>query len=186
MSSIDSLNSSLYFSAAANVSKETQKRAETEKTKSKRTSFSSMVEKQNELDSLASLGLPLEIAGMNTEDAFVFLKDEIDVTADDLSENMTAENFARFRKSVSQFMKFLEKNNYEVKTTKRGGRERVHKGLSPFFAEMRKPDPYIQVKVINKKLEELATMILQNHEDKLKMMAKLDEIKGMIVDFYAG
>ena len=86
---------------------------------------------------------------------------------------------------LSQFLKYIEKNNYEVIKTKRFGREVVHRGVSPFFSERRKADPYVQVQVVNRRLDELAAMILQNHSDKMQMLAKVDEIKGLIVDFFA-
>lgn len=186
MSSIDQLSSSMYFSAAATVSRETQKQKGSTKTdKTKKTLFSSMVEKQQEIEELASAGLPPELAGLSDEEAVSFLKDAVDVAGDELEENMTAENFAKFRRSVSQFLKYIEKNNYEVAKIKRFGRERMYRGTSPFFAEKRKPEPYVQVQVVNKRLDELATMILQNHTERIEMLAKVDEIKGLIVDFFA-
>lgn len=186
MSSIDPLSSSMYFSAAATVSRETQKQKGSTKTdKTKKTLFSSMVEKQQEIEELASAGLPPELAGLSEEEAVSFLKDAVDVAGDELEENMTAENFAKFRRSVSQFLKYIEKNNYEVAKIKRFGRERTYRGTSPFFAEKRKPEPYVQVQVVNRRLDELATMILQNHTDRIQMLTKVDEIKGLIVDFFA-
>ena len=126
MSSIDPLSSSMYFSAAATVSRETQKQKGSTKTdKTKKASFSSMVEKQQEIEELASAGLPPELAGLSDEEAVSFLKDAVDVAGDELEENMTAENFAKFRRSVSQFLKYIEKNNYEVAKIKRFGRERM-------------------------------------------------------------
>ena len=43
----------------------------------------------------------------------------------------------------------------------------------------------MQVQVVNRRLDELATMILQNHTDRIQMLTKVDEIKGLIVDFFA-
>jgi len=43
----------------------------------------------------------------------------------------------------------------------------------------------VQINIVNKKLTELTQMILQNHAEKLKVLAQVDEIKGMIVDFFA-
>lgn len=187
MSSIDPLSSSLYFSAAANVAKETQKQKKKEsdsKIEKTKKSFFSMVQQNQEIEELSEAGLPPELVGLSSEDAIVFLKDSIDIAGDELIENMNADTFAKFRKSVSQFLKFIEKNNYEVEKNKRFGRERIYKGTSPFFAEKRSPDPYVQIKIVDKKIDELATMILQNHSDKLQMLSKVDEIKGLIVDFF--
>ena len=86
---------------------------------------------------------------------------------------------------MSLIYRWCENNNYEVAKIKRFGRERTYRGTSPFFAEKRKPEPYVQVQVVNRRLDELATMILQNHTDRIQMLTKVDEIKGLIVDFFA-
>ena len=54
-----------------------------------------------------------------------------------------------------------------------------------FFSEKREIDPFYQVRVIDTKLDELANMILQNYGDKISMLSKVNEIKGLIVDFMA-
>ena len=70
MNSIDALSSSLYFSAVTNASKEATKGKKVEK--SNKTSFSSMVKKSQEVEELLSSGLPIEIAGMEIEEAVAF------------------------------------------------------------------------------------------------------------------
>lgn len=182
MNGIDSLNSSLYFAAASAASQKSKEKDKLKTDKAKKSSFTSMMEKSQELDSLASAGLPVELAGMTTEEAVVFLKDAVDMAADKLSENMTAENFAGFRKSVGQFLKYIEKNNFEVTKKKRFGSSHVK---SVFFEETRPRDPLFQVRVVDQKLNELAVMVMQNHSDKLRMLSKVDEIKGLLVDFFA-
>ncbi|MBD5407651.1 MAG: YaaR family protein [Treponema sp.] len=188
--SIDSVNSSLYFSVmanAANNAKDTQK-SEKGRIEKKKSVFSSMIQKSAEVNELISAGLPPEIAGLSTEDAFVFLMDAIDISGDTLSESATAENFAHFRKSVSQFLKFLERNNYETSKIKRYGREYVHKGpfRSPYFAERKeRPDPWVQVRIVNEELDKFAREFLEGHADKIQMLARVNEIKGLLVDFFA-
>lgn len=183
MNTLDSLNSSLYFSAAATASKESQKSQDKEKiTKSKKSAFNSMVEKSQEMESLASAGLPPEIAGLEIEEAVNYLKDAVDLAAEKLEENMSSENFKEFRKSVSQFIKYVQKNNYEIKTRKRFGERHVK---TVFFEERQKKDPYVQIHIIDQELDKLASMLLQKHADKIQFMSKVDEIKGLLVDFLA-
>ena len=185
MNSIDTLNTSLYFSAAANASREAAKEQDKLKTsKTKKSAFTSMLEKQQEIEELASQGLPEEIAGMSQEDAVIYLKDALDIAADKLEEKQTAENFSAFRKTVSQFFKYIEKNNFEV-TKKPRLRKRMTIKKSVFHTVRRPPDPYCQVRVVNQKLDEITSMILQNHGDKIAMLSKIGEIKGLIVDFFA-
>ncbi len=185
MNSIDSLNSSLFFSAAAVNAKQIQKEQENSKIKKdKKKIFSSMLEKNQEMESLVSAGLPPQIAGLSLEDAVVYLKDAVDIAGDELSEKINNASIAKFRQAVGQFLKFVEKNAYDISTRKRLGKTKV-KGISPYFSEVRDRDPYVQINIVNKKLAELTEMILQNHADKLKVLAQVDEIKGMIVDFFA-
>ena len=183
MSSMDVLNSSLYFSSVANASREAQKNQDKQKVdKTKKPAFSSMMQKSQEIQELASEGFPVEIAGMSVEEAVVFLKDAVDSSADKLNDFVSAENFAEFRKSVSSFLKYVEKNNYEISKKKRFGKS-YKKGV--YFEEVRPKDPYYQIHVINTELDKLATMVMQNHSDKLALMSKVDEIKGLVVDFLA-
>lgn len=183
MNGIDSLNSSaLYFSAAQAASKKLQSEQEKVKTNKAKTSFSDMVGKQEEALQLASLGLPVEIAGLSVEDAVVYLKDAVDEAGDKLSEQFNDVNVASFKKAVSQFIKYVEKNNYEIKSRKRFGLS--HK-KTVYFEEKRPRDPLFQVRVVNEKLAELTAMVMQNHADKIKMLSKVEEIKGLLVDFLA-
>ncbi len=181
MNSVDPLNSSLYFSAAAQASQESVKQKE-KAAKTKRSPFASMLERTQEVEELISAGLPSEIAGMDIEEALVFLKDAVDIAGDKLIEKMDAASFAEFKSSVGNFVRYVSKNNYEVCKTKRRG---YVKKQSVFFSEQRERDPHVQVRVIDKKVEELTLMILQNHSDKIKMLSKIDEIKGLVVDFFA-
>ncbi|MDE5897826.1 MAG: YaaR family protein [Treponemataceae bacterium] len=184
MNSVDPLSASLYFSAAASASKEASKGQGKEKAdKARRASFSSLIQKSHELEELASSGLPPEIAGLSTEDAVVFLKDAVDIAGDALVQQMDGAAFAEFRKAVGQFLRYIEKNNYEVSKIKRFGMTRNKRG--PFFAETRPRDPYVQVRVVDRKLDEIATMILQNQADRFKLLSRVDEIKGLLVDFFA-
>ena len=167
-------SSSLYFAAAqmagqAEASK-TQKNKKSEKIKS---SFSNVLEKNQAENSLIQEGFPLEILGMETEDAAVFLRDEVDIAGDKLVEFQTPENFADYRRKLSQFFKFLEKNNFQVKKKERRGFNMKGKPLPP----------RVQIRVINEKLDEMARYLLSSHRDKLFMLSKIDEIKGLLINF---
>lgn len=183
MGEFDVLNSSLYFSAASAASQKAQKeQSKLKSEKAKKSSFENIMKKEEEIFELANSGLPVEIAGLSIEDAVNYLKDAVDTAADELSESANEKNVAAFRKSVGQFIKYIEKNNYEIKSRKRLG---VSHRKSVYFEEKRPVDPLFQVRVIDKKLDELAMMVLQNHADKLNLLSKIEEIKGLLVDFLA-
>ncbi len=168
-----SSSSSLYFAATqmagqAAASK-TQKNKKSEKIK---TSFSNALEKSQAENALIQEGFPPEILGMETEEAAIYLRDEVDIAGDKLADFQTPENFADYRRKLSQFFKFLEKNNFQVKKKERRG----------FNIKGKPLPPRVQIRVINEKLDEMARYLLSSHKDKLFMLSKVDEIKGLLVN----
>ena len=90
---------------------------------------------------------------------------------------LTQEQFADYRKKVSRFLRYLERNNFEIEYIKR---PKIKKNGQ--FVER---DPYKQVVVINQKLEQIAEWLLSSHKDALTLLAKVDEIQGLMVDLMA-
>lgn len=182
MNSIDSTSNGLYYNAtqaaaqqaAAQAAAQSARKAEKDKAV-KKPLFSSMVDKRQEENLLASQGLPPEIAGLSQEEALVYLKDQLDMAGDALSVSATAQEFDKYKKAVSQFIKFMQKNNFVIEEHKRAGRNRLGK----------KKDPAILVQTIDKKLEQLNYDIWYNHLDKLKLLEKIHEINGLVVDLTA-
>jgi uncharacterized protein YaaR (DUF327 family) len=177
MNPVDPLNQSLYFSAAAAAAQQTA--AETRKKEKAqgggRVSFNAVLKKSAEKSELVSEGFPPEIAGLSVEEATIFLKDAVDMAGDELAEKASAEAFASYRTAVSQFMRYVVKNSFEI-----------HKFKRPGYNKKGKPrDPAIQIETINRKLESLASDLLYNHADKLRLLARVDEINGLLVDLLA-
>ena len=171
MEGVDVLNSGLYFNAAHAAATETARQAQKKnKTESpKKSAFTSAFEKAQVEHQLISEGLPPEIAGMTPEEAVVFLKDAADIAAEKLKASQLPEVFADYKKKVTQFMKYIVKNNFEVIKHKRG----------------RKQNPRTEIVVINQKLDEMATWLLHSHKDTLQMLAKIEEVSGLLVDLMA-
>lgn len=178
MNSIDPTSNGLYYNAtqaAANQAAQAMaQKAEKEKSV-KKPAFASMVEKRAAENLLVSQGLPPEIAGLSQEDALVWLKDQLDMAGDALSENADGQNLDKYKKAVSQFIKFMQKENFVLEEHKRFGRSRTGK----------KKDPAILIQTIDKKLEQLNYDIWYNHLDKLKLLEKIHEINGLVVDLTA-
>jgi len=99
------------------------------------------------------------------------LLDEIHEAGEILKEIPTLENIKKYRQSVSDFMKYIVKNTLETETA-------VSSSINP----LKKQKRYIIIKVINDNLEHLASGILQNQLDQLKILEKIDEINGLIVN----
>lgn len=170
---IDSLNSNLYLSSLQFSNKTVEKSKEKEKIKGK--SFSKIYKKTQEELEIIKEGFPIEIVDMDLEEAAVYLKDEADIAGDLLKENQTSENFARYKKAVSNFLRYIAKNNYVVVTTDKESKLKRRKKISK-----------VQIEVVNAKLEEIAQWMLSTHrKDGIRMLSKIDEIRGLIVDLFA-
>ncbi|MCR5046367.1 MAG: DUF327 family protein [Treponema sp.] len=182
MNSIDSTSNGLYYNATQAVANQTaaqnaaQAARKNEKDKAvKKPAFSSMVEKQQAENLLASQGLPPEIAGLGQEEALVYLKDQLDLTGDALVEDPSGQNFENYKRAVSHFIKFMQKENFFLEPHIRYKRTPSGK----------KKDTLVLVQTIDKKLEQLNYDIWYNHLDKLKRLEKIHEINGLVVDLTA-
>ncbi len=183
MAGVEAISSqSLYFAAAQAAAKEqargTQKKQQTGTVK--KSSFASSVEKAQEKLELESSGLPVELAGMEMEEAVIFLKDELDIAGDQLAENPDMNNMENYRKKLGNFMKYVSKNNYEVLT-----QVRKKKGLPLIDPKTKKPAYYVQIQVINEKIAQLTSDLLYNHRGNLNVLARVNELNGLIVDLLA-
>ena len=175
MDGVDSVGSGLYFNAAQLAGADNaRKAAKKEKAgEVKKSAFASVFEKSRLEHQLQMEGFPVEIAGMEVEQAARYLKDAADIAADKLKECQMPENFADYRKKVSQFMRYVVKNNFALEQhtlpAKKGRKGKVQ----------------TQVVVINQKLDELARWLLTGHSETLLMLKKIDEISGLLVDLMA-
>jgi len=166
---------SLYFAATQSASQQASAQAQKAE-KTKKTSFFSALKRTQEETEIISDGLPIEIAGMSEEEAIVFLKDAMDIAADALKSNQIAQNMEIYKEKVKQFITFLTKNNYEIIEKRRGGKNRRGMKLQPFY----------QIQVINQKLNQLASDMMYNHRRTLNLLARVDEINGLVIDLLAG
>lgn len=169
MAQIDPLHSAFYFPAANNVGG--GKNTKSEKTSAKKNKFSSLIEQKAAETELVSAGLPVEIAGMEFEEAFIFLRDQADIAADKIKSDLSLESFTQYRKAISNMMKFIVHSNYDVE-------EKRRRRASFRF----KTEKFYLVKVIDEKLDKLAEEILATHIDSIRLLARIDEINGILVD----
>ena len=185
MAEIDSLGSNFYYSGVQNSTNEAiRKNQKKEDVKSaKKSSFSKLLEPEEEPQFITK-GLPPEISEMTFDDAVIYLKDAVDLAGNDLSENVNEENIKKFKDAVSQFISFVVANNFEV-TSKKSKRSQFVSPVNCFSTYNTKPrikDPKMQINVINEKLMALTKATMQGQMNNLKILAQVDEIKGLIVD----
>ena len=195
MAEIDSLGTNYYYSGVQNASNEAIKRntkkEEVRKSESsRRLNFGKLLKgEETEEPQFVAEGLPPEVAAMSIDDAAVYLADAVSMAGNELSENLTQENLEQFKTSVRQFIGFVIANNFEVNSRRRKnrlGKDMIVPSRSNFFSNYSLPphriDPKYQIEVINKKLDALARETLSTQMNNLKILAQVNEIKGLIVD----
>lgn len=174
MAQIDSLQSSLHLSsigtagAAANAGARGER---TEKTQGKKTRFASLVEQKTAEHKMISAGLPPEIAGMEFEDALVYLKDQADMASDVAKNDFSMESFKAYRKAIGDLIRFIVHTNYEVKMN-------IRRRPSKRF----KTEKFYLIQVVDEKIDSLAADILSNHLETMQILVRIDEINGILVD----
>ena len=194
MAEIDSLGANYYYSGVQNATNEAIKR-NTKKEEvrkggmTKKLDFSKLLKGEEvEQPQFIAEGLPPEVKAMSVDDAAVFLADAVGNAGNDFSDNQTQENLEKFKTAVSQFIRFVVVNNYNV--TIKQKRPRPGKAGQPsrlfvfsdYSMPPQKKNPRFSVEIINQKLDALARETLSNQSDNLKILAQVNEIKGLIVD----
>ncbi|MBQ0039924.1 MAG: DUF327 family protein [Treponema sp.] len=180
---LDSINSNIHFQAAHTLSSQAaakaQKEEKTKRTPEKKGIFASLFERSQAEITVTQDGFPIEIVDMETEEAAIWLRDQADIAADILKDHQTPDVFADYKKKVTQFLKFVTKNNLELKRKKRIGYRRNGTPL----------EPHIQINVINAKLDEMARWLINPandiHRKTLGMLERINELKGLLVDLFA-
>ena len=193
MAEIDSLGSNYYYSGVQNASNEAIKRntkkEEVRKTgNSKKLDFGKLLKGEEvEEPQFIAEGLPLEVQAMSIDDAAVYLADAVGTAGNDFSDNQTQENLERFKTAVSQFIRFVVVNNFNVNNLNSPKKRRPAQPprlfvFSDYSVPPAKPKPRFSIEVINQKLDALARETLSAQSNNLKILAQVNEIKGLIVD----
>ncbi|BDC92344.1 hypothetical protein SAMN04487977_102260 [Treponema bryantii] len=193
MAEIDSLGSNYYYSGVQNASNEAIKRntkkEEVRKTgNAKKLDFGKLLKGEEvEEPQFIAEGLPLEVQAMSIDDAAVYLADAVGTAGNDFSDNQTQENLERFKTAVSQFIRFVVVNNFNVNNLNSPKKRRPAQPprlfvFSDYTLPKGKPRQKVSVEIINQKLDALARETLSNQSDNLKILAQVNEIKGLIVD----
>jgi uncharacterized protein YaaR (DUF327 family) len=160
-----------------------QARTETKKTKGKalkglrKSAFSTLLEAEKS----AALG-PLPDVPVSDESVNQ-LMDEVRSTGNDLRDRPFPDEILRYKRAVRNFMHYVVENGYQVRES-----AGIPQFLKPGYQGPRgtpeswKRKVYIQVQSIDKKLEDMAAMILTSQINQLEIAARLEEITGLLVD----
>jgi uncharacterized protein YaaR (DUF327 family) len=88
-----------------------------------------------------------------------------------LSKNMSLSDLRKYRQKIAEFLKMCISQGFCFKEEKFPARYGRSKILSI-------------VKTVNQKLIDLAEQLLSKNRDSLKVMALVDEIRGLLLDLY--
>jgi uncharacterized protein YaaR (DUF327 family) len=118
-----------------------------------------------------------------SEETLNVLMDEGRSAGDTLRDRPFPEEILRYKKAVRDFMHYIVENCYSleheagIQKFERPG----YKG--PLWTdEAKKRKAYTKVQVIDKKLEDMAAMLLSGQKQQLEIAARLEEIKGLLID----
>jgi uncharacterized protein YaaR (DUF327 family) len=169
MAKVDFSDTSSYLNPAAY----TQVKADTKRAKdkdkvdnTKRARFSSMLEEAEtgEAEETESAG-----AIPSQDHSIKDLLDDVHSLGEKLKNRPFPEEIKQYKRAVRNFLHYIVENGYII--------EEQISGTNPL-----KRKKFTLVQVVDKKLEQLAAGILAGQHDQLEILAKVDEIKGILID----
>ncbi|MCR4743057.1 MAG: YaaR family protein [Treponema sp.] len=191
MAEIDSLSSSYLYAGIQSSTRKAQKEKEAEKTaKSSKIKFSELINQQSKTNESKETLFPKEIEGMEAIEAALYLRDQAELASNQLSAELTMDNLMIFKDKIRQFLTFVAKNNFQVKTTtliNRRTKQPVKRSPLPIFSSYEIPAQVVtktSFNIIDEKLDQLTRdmLELQQTKDNLKLLEEINEIKGMIIN----
>jgi len=118
-----------------------------------------------------------------SEETLNVLMDEVRSTGDTLRDRPFPDEILSYKKAVRNFMHYVVENCYTVDHD-----TGIPKFIKPGYngprgtPESMKRITYTKIQVIDKKLEDLAAMLLSGQKQQLELAARLEEIRGLLVD----
>jgi uncharacterized protein YaaR (DUF327 family) len=166
-----------FFDPAYAASRTEAKKAK-EKGGVKKTGFARLLEQRNVPEAEGAFALPDP-----SEQALQELLDDVHSAGDALRLRPLADEIKKYKQTVRRFLRYVVENGYGVER---------HEGV-PNYAKPRYTGPagdpdrmkraiYTRVLVVDEKLEQLAAGILSGQIAQVDLLARLDEITGLLVD----
>ncbi|GHV74904.1 hypothetical protein AGMMS49940_22060 [Spirochaetia bacterium] len=103
-----------------------------------------------------------------SEEILQGLLDDVHSAGDALKQRPLADEIRQYKRAVRHFLHYVVENGYTVKTES-----------YLFNHEKRRK---VQIEVVDQKLEQLASGILSGQLGQVELLARLDEITGLLVD----
>lgn len=113
--------------------------------------------------------VPDVVVSENQETAIEELLDLVHSSGDALKKNIGTATIQAYKAAVKRFTSYVINTVYAIE----------EKNSSKNLLKRKK---YTQIAIIDEKLEHFAAEILSNQHDKLDILARLDEIYGLLID----
>jgi uncharacterized protein YaaR (DUF327 family) len=108
-------------------------------------------------------------SGKNTQQELEKLLQEIDSLGAALAEDLSLKTLKRYREAIKQFISYAIKGSIEVLD---------QSGIDIYGS----PRSYKIIRKVDDSLEQLAQAILKRHEAQIEIVARVSEIRGLLVD----
>jgi len=118
-----------------------------------------------------------------SEDSVNLLMDEVRDTGDRLKSRPFPEEIMRYKQAVRNFINYVVQNAFSMESE-----AGIPNKLKPGFKgrrgtpEAMESKKYVKIQVIDKKLEDLAAMLLSSQGRQMELVSRLEEIKGLLID----
>ncbi|AEF85351.1 conserved hypothetical protein [Treponema primitia ZAS-2] len=118
-----------------------------------------------------------------SEEVLQELLDGVHSAGDDLRLRPLGEEIAQYKRAVRRFLRYVVANGYDIEA-----QIGIPNYLKPGFkgergtSESKEAKRHHVIRVVDEKLEQLAAGILAGQVDQLGLLARLDEITGLLVD----
>jgi len=118
-----------------------------------------------------------------SDESVNILMDEVRDAGDRLKSRPFGEEIMRYKQAVRNFINYVVQNCYSKEYE-----EGILNKLKPGFKgrrstpEATERNHYVKIQVIDKKLEDLAAMLLSSQAPQMELVSRLEEIKGLLVD----
>jgi len=118
-----------------------------------------------------------------SDDTVNALMDEVRNTGDILKSRPFPEDIMHYKQAVRNFINYVVKNNYAL-----DHEEGIPNFMKPGFRGRRgtpkamEGTEYTKIQVIDRKLDDLAAMLLSSQIRQMELISRLEEIRGLLVD----
>jgi uncharacterized protein YaaR (DUF327 family) len=118
-----------------------------------------------------------------SEETLNALMDDVRSAGDGLRNRPFPDEVMRYKQAVRNFMHYVVENAYSL-----GHEAGIPKSQKPGYKgplwtdEAKKQNIYTRIQVIDKKLEDMAAILLSGQTTQLEIASRLEEIKGLLVD----